>query len=328
MQKLIIATRGSRLALWQANWVRERLLEARPGLETELLILKTRGDIIQDVPLAKVGGKGLFVKEIEEALLGGQADLAVHSMKDMPMRLPDGLVLGVIPERGATADLLLSDRYRSLDDLPPGARVGTSSLRRQAQLLALRPDLQILSLRGNVDTRLGKLRDGHFEAIVMAEAGLARLGLSTRHQVRLGPDDFLPAAGQGALGVEFAEKRRDLAELLSPLEHAPSRACVSAERSFLAALDGGCQTPIAALARVGDERGRSLVLEGLVGDLEGRRVVRGKLSGSFDNPPELGQRLADQLLRAGAAEILQEIYAALAAEAEQDANSYRPRQDE
>lgn len=325
MQKLTIATRGSRLALWQANWVRDRLLAARPDLEIELLILKTRGDIIQDVPLAKVGGKGLFVKEIEEALLGGQADLAVHSMKDMPMQLPAGLVLGVIPERAATADLLLSERYRSLDELPAGSRVGTSSLRRQAQLLALRPDLQILSLRGNVDTRLGKLRDGHFEAIVMAEAGLARLGLSARHQIRLGPGNFLPAAGQGALGLEFSANRPDLAELLSPLEHTPSRACVTAERSFLAALDGGCQTPIAALARVADENCSGLLLEGLVADLRGQRLVRGKLAGSFDNPLELGQRLADQLLQSGAAEVLDEIYASLAAEASPGQDRHRPR---
>ncbi|MDR1125532.1 MAG: hydroxymethylbilane synthase [Deltaproteobacteria bacterium] len=325
MQKLTIATRGSRLALWQAQWVRERLLAAHPALEAELLILKTRGDIIQDVPLAKIGGKGLFVREIEKALLDGQADLAVHSMKDLPMQLPEGLVLGVITERAATADLLLSERYRSLAELPVGARVGTSSLRRQAQLLALRPDLKILSLRGNVDTRLGKLRDGHFEAIVMAEAGLERLGLGAPCQLRLGPDDFLPAAGQGALGVEFAAANRDLAALLSPLEHAPSRACVTAERSFLAALDGGCQTPIAVLARVMDQAGRELTLEGLVADVRGRRLVRGKLAGSFDNPLELGQRLADQLLRAGAREILEEIYASLAADESADHNRYRPR---
>lgn len=338
LKRLTIATRGSRLALWQAGWVKEALNRLQPGLAIELLVLKTRGDLILDRPLAKVGGKGLFVKEIEEALLDGRADLAVHSMKDVPMQLPTGLTLGVIPKRGPVEDLLVCSTYRSLGDLPRGARVGTSSLRRQAQLLAKRPDLKILNLRGNVDTRLGKLLAGQYEAIVMAAAAVARLGLDqpgTASGATLGvipgatnadaakpgtqnwpghvimnPEYFLPAAGQGALGLEYRQNRADLEQLLAPLEHAPSRACVLAERAFLAALEGNCQTPIAALAHLGEYAGpeaTKLRLEGLVADEQGKRVIRRVMEGSFDKPLELGQNLAELIKEAGAAEILAKV---------------------
>lgn len=221
MEKLVIATRGSRLALWQANHVKDSLEAAHPGLAVELNIIKTKGDIILDVPLAKVGGKGLFVKEIEEALLSGAADIAVHSMKDVPMELPEGLILGIVPEREDPTDLFLSVDYDSLESLPAGAVVGTSSLRRQAQVLAQRPDLEVVSLRGNVDTRLRKLTEGQFAAIIMATAGMKRLGLSVPKERPLAPPAFIPAVGQGALGIEFCEDRKDLAEMLASWSTAP-----------------------------------------------------------------------------------------------------------
>ena len=236
MEKLVIATRGSRLALWQANHVKDSLEAVHPGLAVELNIIKTKGDIILDVPLAKVGGKGLFVKEIEEALLSGAADIAVHSMKDVPMELPEGLILGIVPEREDPTDLFLSVDYDSLENLPAGAVVGTSSLRRQAQVLAQRPDLEVVSLRGNVDTRLRKLTEGQFAAIIMATAGMKRLGLSVPKECPLAPPAFIPAVGQGALGIEFREDRKDLAEMLSFMEHRPTRICVEAERGLLAGL--------------------------------------------------------------------------------------------
>lgn len=275
MRPLIIATRGSRLALWQAHHVRDRLRAADPQRDIELLVLKTRGDIILDVPLAKVGGKGLFVKEIEEALLDGRADLAVHSMKDVPMSLPEGLTLGAVLEREDPDDLFLSHHFASLDALPAGARVGTSSLRRQAQVLALRPDLQVLMLRGNVDTRLGKLAQGQYEAIIMASSGIRRLELTLPFEERLAPPRFLPACGQGALGVEFRDDRADLHALCAFLDHEDTRLCVEAERGFLAGLNGGCQTPIAGHAVRGPE---GLVLQGLVGAVDGSRLLRHQIA--------------------------------------------------
>ncbi|MDL2313408.1 hydroxymethylbilane synthase [Desulfovibrio sp. OttesenSCG-928-C14] len=304
MSHLIIATRGSRLALWQAEHIKSLLLARHPDLEVELLVLKTKGDVILDVPLAKVGGKGLFVKEIEEALLDGRADLAVHSMKDVPMALPEGLTLGVVPERENPADLLLSFKYASLEDLPQGARIGTSSLRRQAQILALRPDFQVTSLRGNVDTRLRKLEEGQFDAIIMAAAGMKRLGLTAPYQQELPFTVFLPACGQGALGLEHRVEREDLAELLAFLEHRDTRVCVEAERAFLAALEGGCQTPIASLATSGVG---TVTLEGLVASLDGTRLVRQSLTGSLADAAELGRSLAQKIGESGGAEILQDI---------------------
>ena len=310
---LTIATRGSRLALWQAEHIKA-LLEKRHQIRVELLILKTKGDIILDVPLSKVGGKGLFVKEIEEALLDDRADLAVHSMKDVPMKLPEGLVLGATPEREDPADLLLSMRYASLAALPKGGRVGTSSLRRQAQLLALRSDLEVLSLRGNVDTRIRKLGDGEFDAIIMAAAGMKRLGITLPHMV---PLDFLPAAGQGALGIEFKAERTDVADLLAFLNHPETFVRVEAERAFLAGLEGGCQVPIAAHARLSKYSGSGalvpgaeLILEGLVADIRGRTIIRRTLRGEPAGARALGQTLAGEVKDAGGAAILYELYGA------------------
>lgn len=315
MKTVTIATRGSRLALWQAEHIRS-LLEKKHGLAVKLLVLKTKGDIILDVPLSKVGGKGLFVKEIEEALLDGRADLAVHSMKDVPMDLPDGLVLGAVPEREDPADLLLSAKYASLEDLPQGAAVGTSSLRRQAQLLALRPDLKVVSLRGNVDTRMRKLTEGEFDAIVMAAAGVNRLGLRAPFMIPLEPPAFLPAAGQGALGMEFRDDRPDMRELLGFLNHPETFVRVTAERAFLAGLEGGCQVPIAAHATLAAACGSRptgiLRLEGLVADVTGTRIIRKSVEGDPADARALGLRLARDVKEAGGADILRELYEAVA----------------
>ncbi|WP_276819577.1 hydroxymethylbilane synthase [Mailhella massiliensis] len=307
MKKVIIATRGSKLALWQAEHVRERLEARHAGLEVELLVLKTKGDIILDVPLAKVGGKGLFVKEIEDALLTGAADIAVHSMKDVPMVLPEGLILGAVPEREVCNDLFLSERHASLADLPSGAVLGTSSLRRQAQVLAMRPDLKVAMLRGNVETRLRKMKEGQYDAIILARAGVKRLGLGATFQQDLTPPDFLPAVGQGALGVEMREDRKDLRELLAFMEDEPTRLCVMAERSFLRRLDGGCQVPIAAHAVL---EGGELSLQALVAGTDGKTVIRGSLraAASHEEAARMGVALAEDLLSRGADRILAELY--------------------
>ncbi len=303
---LVIATRGSRLALWQANHVKDWLEQLDLALSVSLNIIKTRGDVIQDVPLAKVGGKGLFVKEIEEALLDRRADLAVHSIKDVPMVLPDGLILGCVPPREACTDCFLSMEYSSIEDLPHGAHVGTSSLRRQAQLLARRPDLRISSLRGNIDTRLGKLHTGNYDAIILATAGINRLGLLAPHMVPLEADDFLPAAGQGALGIECLEDNYDLFVLLASMEDGPTRVCVDAERSFLAALDGGCQVPIAANARLVDDE--ELYLQGLVAEPDGSLILRAEKTGHTADAKKIGEAVATELLDNGAREILSKLY--------------------
>ncbi|MEG1609668.1 MAG: hydroxymethylbilane synthase [Bilophila sp.] len=312
MKKLTIATRGSRLALWQANHVKACLHAVHPELAVELYVIKTKGDIILDVPLAKVGGKGLFVKEIEEALLAGTADIAVHSMKDVPMLLPEGLALGIVPEREDPADLFLSVHHASLEALPEGALVGTSSLRRQAQVLALRPDVRVESLRGNVDTRIRKLLNGDFDAIIMAAAGMKRLGLATPREAVLAPPVFVPAVGQGALGIEFRQDNVELAALLAFLEHAPTRICVEAERGLLAGLDGGCQVPIAGHAVLiepdasGAQRFR---LEGLVGEVDGSQILRRTVEGYASEARAVGLALAKTLLQDGAGEILSRVYA-------------------
>ena len=308
METVRIATRGSRLALWQARHIAARIHTLRPNCAIHLEIIKTQGDILLDVPLAKVGGKGLFVKEIEEALLNGNVDLAVHSMKDVPVELPEELVLACIPEREKADDCLLSLRYSSLDQLPQGAHVGTSSLRRQAQLLHLRPDLHISSLRGNVDTRLRKLHEKQFDAIVLATAGLERLELQTPFMSRLGPPRFLPAVGQGALGIECRADRQDIIDLLAPLEHQATRICVEAERGFLAGLNGGCQVPIAGHAHMsGPEH---FELEALVADIDGTGMLRAQCEGNADNARQTGYALAAELLEQGAAVILQKLYTA------------------
>ncbi len=306
MQPLRIATRGSKLALWQANHIKSLLQTRHEGLEVELVIIKTTGDIIQDVPLAKVGGKGLFTKEIEEALLEGRADLAVHSMKDVPAVLPAGLFMGVIPDREDPTDTLLSVTYTDLDSLPQGAVVGTSSLRRQAQLLMLRPDLDIQTLRGNVDTRLRKLREGLFVAIVMATAGIRRLELDVPNSFPLGPPQFLPAVGQGALGIELREDRQDVYELLQFMDSPETRITVTAERGFLTTLEGGCQVPIAGHAVLTDQQ--TVRLTGLVAGVRGETSIRKEAEGPADTAWELGCSLANQMLDAGGREILECVY--------------------
>ncbi len=305
MKKITIATRGSKLALWQAEHISSLLRGQHPGLEVELLKIKTKGDKILDVPLAKVGGKGLFVKEIEEALLDGRADIAVHSMKDVPTELPEGLIVGINPQREANTDSLLSVEYDGLEGLPKGACVGTSSLRRQAQLMTLRPDLRIESLRGNLDTRVGKLLDGRFDAIVVATAGLNRLKLSAPKQTVLGPPEFLPAVAQGALGIEYAEKRIELAKLLEFLDHAPTKIQVRAERGFLTGLDGGCQVPIAAWSEI---QGDKVRLTGFVADVDGTSPIRLEKTGPAAKAWEVGSALAEDVLAAGGGEILSRVY--------------------
>jgi len=304
MRNYVIATRGSKLALWQANHVKS-LLEAQGAGSVELLPLKTQGDKILDTPLAKIGGKGLFVKEIEEALLDGRADLAVHSMKDVPSQTPEGLEVGVTPPREDRTDTLLSVEYESLAALPAGARVGTCSLRRQAQLLLLRPDLRLENLRGNVDTRLRKLMEGQFDAIVMATSGLKRLGLSAPKMSILGPPEFLPAVGQGALGIEYREDDAELIGLLAPLNHEYTRVCVAAERGFLEGLDGGCQVPIAANAELA---AGEVLLEGLVAEVDGSAVIRRETRGPSSQARDLGLALAREVLAAGGKEILDRVY--------------------
>lgn len=306
MKKITIATRGSMLALWQAEHIKSLLQGRYPGLEVDLLKIKTTGDKILDVPLAKVGGKGLFVKEIEEALLDGRADLAVHSMKDVPTELPAELIVGVNPVREAPTDSLLSVKYDGLDALPKGAVVGTSSLRRQAQLLTLRPDLVIESLRGNLDTRVRKLLEGQFDAIVVATAGMNRLGLTAPKVEILGPPRFLPAVAQGALGIEYRRDRPEMAELLAFLNHAETAAQVAAERAFLTGLDGGCQVPIAAWSQLD---GQALTLTGFVAGVNGENPIRLTASGSADKAWELGAQLAQAVLDKGGKAILDEVYA-------------------
>lgn len=305
MKKLTIATRGSALALWQANHIKELLQNKYIGLEVELSIIKTKGDIILDVPLAKVGGKGLFVKEIEDALLSGSADLAVHSMKDVPMELPPRLILGAIPERENRYDVFLSKNYKSLEELPQNAVLGTSSLRRQAQILALRPDLTIKMLRGNVQTRINKMLNGEYDAIILASAGINRLGLSVPCQVPLTAPEFLPACGQGALGIEIREDRQDIIDLIAFLNHRETQICVEAERSFLKSLDGGCQVPIASHSRL---KGDTLVLEGLVAEPDASKIIRCTLEDSIENRIALGENLAGKILENGGKEILEHLY--------------------
>jgi len=300
-----IGTRGSLLATTQSTWVKTQIEAAHPGVAVELVTIVTKGDKILDVPLAKVGGKGLFVKEIEEALLRKDVDLAVHSMKDVPSELPEELHLGIIPLRENPHDAFISNQYATLSELPTGATVGTSSLRRRAQLAALRPDLQIVDLRGNLDTRLRKLDEGQFQAIILAAAGLNRLGMSSRATGYFSAQEMLPAVGQGALGIEL---RRDDAELLaglSFLNDAETTVAVRAERAFLHRLEGGCQVPIGAFAEVNSGQ---VELTGLVASVDGREVLKDSITGNSAEAQELGTRLADRLLELGGREILAEVY--------------------
>ena len=304
-RSLVLGTRGSRLAVWQAEWVQARLRESSPDVAVTLRRIKTSGDKILDMPLATIGGKGLFVKEIEDALLQGEIDLAVHSMKDVPTVLPEGLEILCVPAREDPRDALISREAKPLDRLPRGARVGTSSLRRQAQLLHRRPDLKIEMLRGNLDTRLRKLRDGEFDAIVLAAAGLKRMGWVEQITEYLPSEVSLPAIGQGALGLEGRRDDAFVRGILAALDHHPTRTAVTAERALLERLEGGCQVPIAAHATLSGER---LRLEGLVASVDGRRLVRDSVEGTVADARELGTRLAEQLLRQGGEAILNEIY--------------------
>ena len=298
---LRIATRKSPLALWQAEHVASCLRTAHPGLEVELVGMSTRGDKILDSPLAKVGGKGLFVKELEQGMLEGRADIAVHSMKDVPVAFPQGLHLAVIMEREDPRDAFVSNRFAGLEALPQGARVGTSSLRRQVQLRETRPDLEILNLRGNVNSRLAKLDADEYDAIVLACAGLLRLGFDERIAARLTPEQSLPAIGQGAIGIECRQDDARINELITVLEDPDTRCRVSAERAMNARLNGGCQVPIAGYAELAGDR---LTMRGLVGQPDGSLVLRAEGEVSRDEADELGRRVAEDLLAQGAGPIL------------------------
>ncbi|MGH7165448.1 MAG: hydroxymethylbilane synthase [Nitrospiraceae bacterium] len=304
---LVIGTRGSRLAIWQAEWVQARLKDLAPDLRVTLRQIKTSGDKVLDVPLAAIGGKALFVKEIEEALLRREIDLAVHSLKDVPTVLPAGLELLCVPERDDPRDVLVSHRGLLLEQLPPGARVGTSSLRRQAQLLHYKPDLAVQVLRGNLDTRLRKLKAQEYDAIVLAAAGLRRMGWAHEVTEYLPFEVSLPAIGQGALGLEGRADDEFVRDVLSRLDHGPTRTAVTAERALLERLEGGCQVPIAAHAAVS---GASVTLDGLIASVDGRRLVRDLVQGLAQDAHALGVRLGDKLLAQGGDLILKEIYEA------------------
>jgi hydroxymethylbilane synthase len=298
-----LGTRGSTLALWQANWTKRELENRWPGLQVDLVPIKTTGDKILDVPLAKIGGKGLFTKEIDEALLDGRIDLAVHSMKYVPFQLPDGMEFGAIPEREDARDAFISNGPK-IQELKSGATIGTSSLRRQVQLRHRFPSLNLVALRGNVDTRLRKLDAGDFHGIILAIAGLKRLGHAGRVTQILDDDVMLSAAGQGALGVVCRTSDDQTRELLHVLDHLPTRIAVTAERGLLRALGGSCQVPIAGKATLA---GDSLTIKGLVADLSGDRVIYDQMSGTTDRPQELGMQLGEKLLSMGAGAILAEI---------------------
>lgn len=314
IDKLYIGTRGSKLALWQAEWVKAELQKKYPETEIVLIKIKTTGDKMLDVSLSKIGGKGLFVKEIEEALLQHKIDIAVHSMKDVPTELPEGLHLGAICKREDPRDALItkiqSPRFKiqKFKDLPHGAIIGTSSLRRSCQLMHIRPDFKIVLLRGNLDTRIRKLDEGEFDAIIVAVAGLKRLGLSQRITEILQPDISLPAIGQGAIGIECRVKDESINSMVGSLNHFETSISVKAERAFLKRLGGGCQVPIAAYAKI--RQGR-IIMDGLVGSIKGERIIKGHIEGVPDDAEKLGINLAEDLLAKGAKEILAEVYSPL-----------------
>ena len=299
--QLRIATRGSPLALWQAEHVAARLEALHPGLEVSLVTMKTRGDKLLDAPLAKVGGKGLFVKELEAGLLDGRADLAVHSLKDVPVEFPDGLELALVMEREDPRDAFVSNRFDNLDAMPAGSRVGTSSLRRQTQIRERYPELEIDWLRGNVNTRLAKLDSGEFDAIILAASGLKRLGFEARIRAPIEPEDCLPAIGQGVLGIEIRSGDERVHELIAPLAHAETTLRITAERALNETLNGGCQVPIAGYAVLD---GDQLHLRGLVGEPDGSEILREEVRGPSASARELGVELAERLLARGADRIL------------------------
>ncbi|WP_373277910.1 hydroxymethylbilane synthase [Vibrio halioticoli] len=305
-QTLRIATRKSPLALWQAHYVKSRLEEVHPDLDIELVTMVTKGDIILDTPLAKVGGKGLFVKELEVAMLEERADIAVHSMKDVPVDFPEGLGLAVICEREDPRDAFVSNTHNSIDELPHGATVGTCSLRRQCQISAARPDIIIKELRGNVGTRLGKLDDGQYDAIILAAAGLKRLKLEQRIQSYIEPEQSLPAVGQGAVGIECRINDQRVLDLIKPLNDADTSDRVLAERAMNLALEGGCQVPIGSYCVITADN--KLHLRGLVGKPDGTEIIRAESVSERSQAVKMGEDLAQQLLSLGAKEILSEVY--------------------
>ena len=302
--QIIIGTRGSKLALWQADYVEQRLREEYPGLQVTQKRISTKGDRILDVPLAKIGGKGLFTKELEEEMLSGSIDLAVHSLKDMPAKVPDGLMIAAVTKRLDPGDALVSNRFSSFSELPQGARVGTSSLRRRAQLLCARPDLTMIDLRGNVNTRLRKLDEGEYDAIVLAVAGLKRLGFADRLREVLPPTMVLPAVGQGALAIETRADDKETRDMLAFLRDDETICCAEAERSFLARVEGGCQVPVGVYATA---EGDDLKVEAVIASLDGRRSYRGTVNGAKADAAKLGKGLAEKLLNEGGAKILQEL---------------------
>jgi len=302
--QLIIGTRGSALALWQANWVKSELIRHHPRLTVDLSIIKTKGDIILDVPLAKVGGKGLFVKEIEEAMLDGRIDIAVHSMKDMPAEIPDGLCIAAVPERENPADVLISRNHIPLSRLPKGARIGTSSLRRASQLRFARPDIEIMPLRGNLSTRIQKLETEGLDAVVLAAAGVKRLNLEEKISEYIDFDILLPAVGQGALCIETRLQDPETRTLVGPLDQTLTHQVILAERAFLHRLEGGCQVPMAAYGTI---KNAVLTLTGMVAEIDGSRIIKDQIAGPATDAHHLGITLAEQLISQGAGDILDKL---------------------
>ncbi|MCS7163977.1 MAG: hydroxymethylbilane synthase [Thermodesulfovibrio sp.] len=309
--KLIIGTRGSKLALWQANWVKERLKLLYPEIDIEIQKIKTTGDKILDAPLAKIGGKGLFVKEIEEALLSKKVDIAVHSMKDVPIEIPKGLQISAICEREDPRDVFISKDGKSLKNIQAGAVIGTSSLRRTIQLRAIRDDLIVVPLRGNVDTRIKKLKEGQFNAILLAMAGLKRMGFEDMVTETISEEVIIPAVGQGAIGIETRVDDDFINDLIKPLNHEDTSICVLAERAFLSVMGGGCQVPLACHAKIikNDERSSFIRIIGMIGDPEDKiPIIKGFREGSLSQAQNLGIDLAKELLYRGGQEIIKKIY--------------------
>jgi len=300
-----IGTRGSPLALWQANWIKSQLESLHKDLTVNLVKIKTSGDKIQDVPLAKIGGKGLFTKEIEESMLRYETDIAVHSMKDVPVQFPPPLTLSVITEREDPRDVLVSRRDLKLDQLPKGAKVGTGSFRRTTQLLAYRPDIEVVPMRGNLETRLRKLESENLDAIILAAAGLIRLEMADRITEFIDPEIMLPGGGQGAVGIESRKQDMGVMSRIYPLDHEETHTALEAERGFLTRLEGGCQVPIGVYATVEGDR---VHLRGLVGSLDGKQILKAERTGFTEDPEGLGVELAGEILEMGADKILKEVY--------------------
>jgi len=299
-----IGTRGSQLALWQANWVKDQIQAHRPDISVELAVIKTSGDKILDVPLAKVGGKGLFVKEIEEALLAEDIHMAVHSMKDMPGEIPEGLCIAAIPVRENPCDALIARNVTKIEDLPKGAAIGTSSLRRGSQMLYLRPDLDIRPLRGNIDTRIKKLKTENLDAVILAAAGMMRLGFGDQITAKIDPQTLVPAVGQGALCIEARKNDAETADLLAAIHHADTACTVLAERAFLKRLQGGCQVPIAAYAQ---KQGQTLTINAMVAEIDGSVMYREQMQGPANDPEKLGTAVAGRMIERGAGDIVQRL---------------------